>query len=134
MVFSINNEIFEKLHGLYPSCTLYDEDIPQNFKTPSFLLTVIDQDYSNRLGKASKGAISYDLAYYSNKQDIKTDCAVVAQNIFRSFDVVGGYRILDKQSTIVDNVLHVTFKVKYSEIKVEEVEIMQHKIIIERGK
>ena len=40
-----------------------------------------------------------------------------AQSLLRAFDLMGGFRAQSLQATIVDNVLHITFDVRYSEIK-----------------
>ncbi|MGB4157373.1 MAG: DUF6838 family protein [Caldicoprobacterales bacterium] len=49
MINDIKQAVANKLLEIYPGYTVYDEDIPQNFKTPSFLVTVIDQSYGKRL-------------------------------------------------------------------------------------
>jgi len=126
MTSEIKQAIVNKLLELYPSYTIYDEDIPQNFKTPSFLITVIDQNYSKRLNTKFRSTVSFDIAYFSHqKTDIKNDCYNVQSFLLRNFDLVGGYRILNKQASITDNVLHFTFNVHYSEIQNEISDKMQ---------
>ncbi|MCF6466347.1 phage tail terminator family protein [Clostridium sp. Cult2] len=119
MINSVKREIVNKLLVLYPNYTIYDEDIPQNFKKPSFLITLIDQDYSKRLNTKFKSLLSFDIAYFSNSRttEIKEDCLSVQLNLFREFDLIGTYRVLNKQATITDNVLHFTLDINYSEIK-----------------
>lgn len=121
MINSIKQAIVNKLTELYPINAIYDEDVPQNFKTPSFLITLIDQDYNKKLNVNFKSLLSFDVAYFSNKEnnEIKNDCLTVQLNLIRSFDLIGSYRILNKQTTITDNVLHFTFNINYSEIKVD---------------
>lgn len=127
MISDIKQAIAQKILELYPEATVYDEDIPQNFKTPSFLVTVIEQGYGKRLANKFTSTVSLDLAYFSDKEksDIKSDCHAVQVNIMRAFDLVGGFRIRNLQATIVDNVLHITFDVSYSELKIEEFVKMQ---------
>ncbi len=122
MINEIKQAIADKLEELYPGCTLYDEDIPQNFKTPSFLVTVIEQSYGKRLANKYNSTVSLDVAYFSNKgkNEIKSDCQAVQGNLLRAFDVLGTFRVQNLQATIVDNVLHITFDVMYSEIREEE--------------
>jgi hypothetical protein len=140
MIDEIKQAIAQKIHEQYPSATIYDEDIPQNFKTPSFLVTVIEQNYGKRLANKYNSTVSFDVAYFSNKgkNKIKSDCQAVQVNLLRAFDLVGGFRIRNLQATIVDNVLHITFNVNYSELKIEEFAKMQtqttkNKIILHRG-
>lgn len=119
MINDIKKCIVDSLLKVYPGITIYDEDIPQNFKTPSFLITLTDHNYNKRINDKFNGEVSFDISFFSSKEknEIKNDCLKVQQDLFRNFDLIGTYRVLDKNATIVDNVLHFTFKVKYSEIK-----------------
>lgn len=127
MIDSIKQAIVNKLLELFPSYTIYDEDIPQNFKKKSFLITLTDQDYNKRLNNKSNSLLSFDIAYFSNKSvsEIKSDCLEVQLKLLRGFDLIGNCRALNKQATITDNVLHFTFNINYSEIKNEVFEKMQ---------
>lgn len=118
MINNIKQCIVDNLLSIYPA-TIYDEDVPQNFKTPSFLITLTDHSYSKRINNKFNGEVSFDISFFSEKEicEIKNDCFRIQQELFRSFDLITKYRVLDKQATIVDNVLHFAFKVKYSEIK-----------------
>ena len=131
MISDIKQAIAQKILELYPSATIYDEDIPQNFKTPSFLVTVIEQNYGKRLANKYNSTVSFDVAYFSNKgkNEIKSDCQAVQVNLLRAFELVGTFRVQNLQATIVDNVLHITFDVRYSEIKTgEEIPKMQDQV------
>ena len=127
MINEIKQAIAQKIHEQYPSATIYDEDIPQNFKTPSFLVTVIEQNYGKRLANKYNSTVSFDVAYFSDKgkNEVKSDCQAVQVNLLRAFDLMGGFRAQSLQATIVDNVLHITFNVNYSELKIEEFAKMQ---------
>jgi len=122
MINEIKQTIAQKILELYPTATIYDEDIPQNFKTPSFLVTVIEQSYGKRLDNKYNSTVSFDVAYFSDKgkSEIKSDCQAVMVKLIRAFDLMGGFRAQNLQATIVDNVLHITFDVMYSEIRKEE--------------
>jgi len=140
MINEIKRAIAQKILELYPTATIYDEDIPQNFKTPSFLVTVIEQSYSKRLDNKYNSTITFDVAYFSDKgkNEIKSDCQAVQVNLLRDFDIISTYKavveeteeepeetlvldknfmVLNKNAQITDNVLHITFDVRYSEIK-----------------
>lgn len=118
MIADIKQIIVNKLKELYPVSKVYAEDVPQNFKTASFMINITNQDYSKRLNTIYKSILSFDIAFFSGKEDneLKEDCYTVQMNLFRSFDLVGGYRILNKQAVIVDNVLHFTFEITISEM------------------
>lgn len=127
MISNIKQAIVNKLLELYPDYTIYDEDIPQNFKKPSFLITVIDQNYGKRLNNKYKSTVSFDLAYFSDKgkNEIKSDCQAVQVNLLRTLNTLDTFRVQNLQANITDNVLHITFDVSYSEIKTKEFSKMQ---------
>jgi hypothetical protein len=127
MINEIKQAIEQRIHELYPSAAIYDEDVPQNFKKPSFLLTLIEQNYGKRLDNKFTSTVSLDLAYFSNKgkNEIKSDCQAVQVDILRAFDLIGTFRIQNLQAITVDNVLHITFNVSYSELKTEKFVKMQ---------
>ncbi len=127
MISEIKQAIAQKILELYPEVTVYDEDIHQNFKTPSFLVTVIEQSYGKRLADKYNSTVSFDVAYFSDKKknEIKSDCQAVMVNLLRAFDLVATFRVRNLQANITDNVLHITFDVSYSEMKIEEFTKMQ---------
>ena len=140
MIDEIKQVIAQKIHEQYPSATIYDEDIPQNFKTPSFLVTVIEQNYGKRLANKYNSTVSFDVAYFSDKgeNEKKSDCQAVMVNLIRTFDLLGTFRTRNLQANITDNVMHIIFDVNYSELKIEEFVKMQtqttkNKIILHRG-
>ena len=127
MIDEIKQAIADKLEELYPGYTLYDEDIPQNFKKPSFLVTLVEQSYGKRLDNKFIGNVTLDVAYFSGKgkNEIKSDCQAVMVNLLRAFDLLDTFRARNLQANITDNVLHITFDVSYSELKIEEFAKMQ---------
>ena len=134
MINEIKQAIVNELAQLYTGYTIYDEDIPQNFKTPSFLITLIDQDYNKRINTKFRSSISFDIAYFSNKDvtEIRNDCYDIQIQLFREFDLIGEYRVLNKQAVITDKVLHFTCDINYSEIMDEAYIKMMQSEIIER--
>ncbi|PKM49626.1 MAG: hypothetical protein CVV02_15220 [Firmicutes bacterium HGW-Firmicutes-7] len=116
MISSVRQAIVDKLLELYPEYTIYEEDIPLN--KPSFLIVLIGQDYSKRMNVKFKSLLSFDVAYFSDKgtTEIRADCLAVQLALFRGFDLINSYRVLNKKVTITDNVLHFTFDINYSEM------------------
>lgn len=127
MINSIRKAISSKLLELYPACPIYKNDVSQNFKPPCFVLYIIDQNYDKRINTKYKSTISFDVAYFSDKPTttIKDDCLNKQQELFRAFDIIGTYRVLNKQCSITDNVLHLTFDINYSELLEETFSQMQ---------
>ena len=127
MVNEIINAIAQRLNELYPNYKCHTDDIPQKFTPPAFVIFTIDQDYNKRLNNKYKSRISFDIAYFSNKpkQEIKSDCLTVQENLLRNFDVLKTFKVVNKNARITDNVLHVTFDINYSEMKIEDQILMQ---------
>jgi len=129
MISEIKQDIAQKIHEQYPSATIYDEDIPQNFKTPSFLVTLIEHTYNKRMGNKFNSTVSIDVAYFSDKgkNEIKSDCAETQEKLLREFAIHGDFRAQNIQANITDNVLHITFTVSYSELVEEDnIKIQAH--------
>lgn len=135
MVNDIKQYIVNTLASIYYEITIYDEDIPQNFNTPCFLITLVDHNYNKRIDNKFNGEVSFDISFFSSKErtEIKNDCIKVQQDLFRKFNLIGSYRPINKSATIVDNVLHFTFGVKYSEIENERIDKIQNIKTIIRG-
>ncbi|MDF2611346.1 MAG: hypothetical protein K0R92_2820 [Lachnospiraceae bacterium] len=123
MVNEIKSAIVYKLKELYSTHKRYTDNVPQNFTPPAFVVKQINQDYGKRINTKNKGRISYDILYFSDKPitAIESDCQTVQELLFREFDLVGTFRAINKNATITDNVLHFTFDINYSEMKVETV-------------
>jgi hypothetical protein len=138
MISDIRNAIVYKLKELFQSCKRYVDDIPQNFSKPAFVVFEIDQDYSKRHNTKYNGRISFDIAYFSDKPEpeIKSDCFAKQETLLRGFDFITSYvevvdekteekslvanqtyKVTNKNARITDNVLHMTFDVRYSELK-----------------
>lgn len=131
MIADIRQAIVNRLRELYPGCKRHVDDIPQKFVKPAFVIFQIDQDYGKRLNSKYRGRISFDIAYFSDMQihEIKSDCLAVQEVLLREFDYFGTFRALNKNARITDNVLHMTFDVNYSEMKVEDEISMQTQTI-----
>ena len=119
--------IAQKLKELYPNYQVYTDNVLQNFKTPAFFIFVIEQKYNKRLDNKYNGRIGFDVAYFSDKgkNEIKSDCLEVQETLLREFDEVGEFRILNKNARITDHVLHITFDIRFSEVKLSEFIPMQ---------
>jgi hypothetical protein len=122
MIDDILSAIKSELAALYPSCVVYDYYHAQDFKTPSFLISIIDHGYGKRLKNTRKGKLSLDLQYFSGAKSvdikaIRADCFAVQQVLLREIDLIGAsFRALNKDARITDNVLHFTFDINYSEL------------------
>lgn len=99
---------------------IYREDIPQNFKTPSMLVTTISTDAVRALAGSMKISHSFDLSYFpESKHEPLKEIEKVKQEIFRAFDVISAqdvsFYVKAKRFNTVDNVLHFYFEIDYKE-------------------
>jgi hypothetical protein len=116
MVSSINEGIKNKLLSIYPDITIYDEKVPQKFKTPSFFISIYNQDYEKRLNEKYRSTVNYDISYFANDEYKNNEMYLVQENLLREFRDIDTFRATNIRSTITDDVLHIMFDVKYSEI------------------
>lgn len=135
MINDIKSAIVYKLRDIFPLITkrYTDDNIPQSFAKPSFYITVIDQDHEKRMSTRYKGLISFDVAYFSDKgiAEIKSDCLSKQEVLLREFDLIGTeskFWVLNKNARTTDNVLHMTFDIRYSEMKTEVNNPMQTQV------
>ena len=120
MINSIIQAIANRIAELYPGITIYVEDVPQNFVTPSFNICLTDQNYSKRMNVKFKSLLSFDIAYFSAETiEIRNDCLDVQLKLVRGFDFIETCWTRNKRVATVDNVLHFTFDLETSEIKKE---------------
>jgi hypothetical protein len=119
----VQQAIINKLMEEFPEINnLYMEDyVPQEFSAPAFFVSLIKQRYTKRLNNKYKGTLSFDVTYFSNQSaaSIKSDYLVKQEALMRAFDIFDTYRAINKNAEVVDNVLHFTFDVNYSEMIVE---------------
>ena len=121
MISEIQQAVVDELKSLYPSAGQYLGTMPQDFQRPSFLTAVVGQDYKKRLAGVYRSTLSLDVAYYSaaDTTEIQSDCLGVQETLLRSFDLVGEFRITNKDAKITDQVLHLKFNVTYLEKRME---------------
>ena len=130
MINDVKQAIVDKLSTLFPVADgykVFDESAPADSTAPYFLIMITKQVYGKKLNTKYQSTLSFDLAYFSDKAttEIRADCCGVQEMILKAFDVVGAYRVRNKNAQITENVLHVTFDISYSEMKVEDITYMQ---------
>lgn len=129
MINSIKTEIAASLKTAFPTITkryMYD-NIPQNFVSPAFYLTVISHEYGKRINNKFNSVVRFDLAYFSNSiiEEINSDCLSKQIGILRMFTELSTIRPLNVEARITDNVLHVIFDIRYTEISAPTYETME---------
>lgn len=120
MASTINNiisAIAGMLKTVKPGCVVYADSVPQSFKKNSFYIQLTDHEYGKRIGNRYSSVVTFDIAYFSVSPSVCTDCHETAENVMRLLNTVGVFRPVNVVSRVTDNVLHIMFDVKYSEIE-----------------
>lgn len=116
------NELYQGVNAglkLVKDCTVYQEEVPQNFKKPSFLVTIYEQNPSRGINGRLKNEVNMDILYFPEnrgKAELQEECWSVGQALSREF-AVPGFKIRNRNLKIEDYVLHFMFDVDYREYK-----------------
>ena len=116
------NELYQGVNAglkLVKDCTVYREEVPQNFKKPSFLVTIYEQNPSRGINGRLKNEVNMDILYFPEnrgKAELQEECWSVGQVLSREF-AVPGFKIRNRNLKIEDYVLHFMFDVDYREYK-----------------
>ena len=120
MINNIKESIAHTLCTMYENITIYEDDIPNGFTTPSFVIYTNDIDSSRLINDGYNNVIEFDLCYFSDKdrEEIKTDITNVRYELSHLDKVSNGidtYRLINRQTNIVDDVLHYTYSIRLRE-------------------
>ena len=116
------NELYQGVNAglkLVKDCTVYREEVPQNFKKPSFLVTLYEENPSRGINGRLKNEVNMDILYFPEnrgKAELQEECWSVGQALSREF-AVPGFKIRNRNLKIEDYVLHFMFDVDYREYK-----------------
>lgn len=124
MIIELYKEIAAALKAV-KECPVYKEDIPQNFKQPSFLVEIYDQNPSRGINGRMKNTVSLDIQYFpESRKDEETECWEVGETLNRELQPEH-FKIKNRNMKITDKVLHFQFDVDYREVKSEPLPMMQ---------
>lgn len=112
------NELYKAIAAglkLIKFCTIYREDVPQDFVTPCFMVTLYDQNPSRGINGRMKNSVRVDVLYFPEDDvDYQEECWTVGESLRREFQPTG-FKIKNRNMKITDKVLHFLFDVDYTE-------------------
>lgn len=116
---AIAQTLYKKYH-----CTIYENDIPNGFSTPCFVIYTYDMDSSRLINNGFKNTIDFDVVYFSDEQSerVKWSLDKVQHELSHVHTVTDGvetFRLKDRKFSIVDDVLHWKFSVDYRELEID---------------
>lgn len=107
------------------SCTVYQEDVPQDFMRPSFLITLYSQRPAAGINGRLKNNVGVDIQYFpEDTANGNAECWNTAETLKREL-VVKDFKLKKQNMEIADKVLHYKFEVSYREYLEEDNTQMQ---------
>lgn len=118
MINDVYKGIKEECKSIIPDIKVYRDNIPQNFKTPSFFAELIDFTPERSINGKQRISAQFDLQYFPDGESIeyKTKCIQMQEELSRHFRVMeGSFYVKDRSFKVTDDVLHFQFTVEYTE-------------------
>lgn len=120
------NQILDKE---FPNIAIYGEEIKQGFEEPCFFIKVLSSAQDKQLNIRYKKVVYFDIHYFSDKEDINSDCNDMADKLYEALEYVkvneNLYRASNMTHEIIDGVLHFMLQFNYHVFKeIEKVEKM----------
>ncbi|RXM79245.1 hypothetical protein DP144_00065 [Clostridium tetani] len=113
----INNALDKE----FPNTTIYNEEIKQGFEEPCFFIKVLNSAQDKEFNIRYKKNVYFDIHYFSDKEDINSDCLDMADKLYEVLEYiqVGNslYRSTNMTHEVIDGVLHFFLQFNYHVIK-----------------
>ncbi|WP_374048187.1 DUF6838 family protein [Clostridium sp. MB40-C1] len=121
---TINNlkiGINQTLDEEFPNITIYNEKIEQDFEEPCFFIKILSSAQDKEFNERYKKNVFFDIHYFSDKEDINSDCNDMADSLYELLEYVkvgnSLYRSTDMTHEVIDGVLHFFLQFNYKVIK-----------------
>ncbi|BDR73630.1 phage protein [Clostridium tetani] len=105
----------------FPNTTIYNEEIKQGFEEPCFFIKVLNSAQDKEFNIRYKKNVYFDIHYFSDKEDINSDCLDMADKLYEVLEYiqVGNslYRSTNMTHEVIDGVLHFFLQFNYHVIK-----------------
>lgn len=118
MINDVYKGIKAECKVIIPNVTVYRDNIPQNFKTPSFFTELLDLSPERSINGKQRISAQFDLQYFpdGDSTEYKTKCIKMQEELYRHFHVLeGSFHVKDRSFKVTDDVLHFQFTVDYAE-------------------
>lgn len=122
--------ISQALEKEFPNINIYKEEAKEDFKRPYFFIKVLSSRQKKEFNTRYKRNVSFDISYFSDKEDINWDCLNIADKLYEIFEYVAVdknlYRATNMTHEITEGALHFFLQFSYRIVKqVEEEPKMQ---------
>jgi len=116
MINTLKNYIASKLYALYPLYTIYTEKIEQGLTETAFFIELINQKIEKQLNNQSLQTVSFDIVCFLDSETDDQTFADITDKLNEEFEIITystkKYRTHNKESEVVDGILHYKFDVK----------------------
>lgn len=127
----INNILDEE----FPSINIYNESIEQGFEGPCFFIKILSSAQDKELNIIYKKNIAFDIHYFSDKENVNSDCNNMADKLYEVLEYVKVNENLYKSSNmtheVIEGVLHFMLQFNYHVIKKIEKAPKMNKLEVE---
>ena len=126
VVNNIKEVIAKAYNSLYPDYVIRDNETHSGSSgVPTFFVNPYNFEYHKVLGDIYTGILSFDDLFFSDsiqKESLRSDLLSMQEQIMNQFTKLDGYRATDQSCEIIDKVLHHKYKIKYRELRREDVD------------
>lgn len=113
----INNILDEEFSNI----NIYNESIQQGFEEPCFFVKVLSSGQNKELNVRYNKNILFDIHYFSDKEDVNSDCNDMADKLYEVLEYVkvneSLYRSSNMTHEVVDGALHFMLQFNYHVVK-----------------
>ncbi|ACO86258.1 phage tail terminator family protein [Clostridium botulinum] len=113
--------INQTLDKKFPNINIYGEEIEQGFEEPCFFVKVLSSGQDKEINVRYKKNISFNIHYFSDKEDLNDDCNDMADKLYEVLEYVkvnnSLYRSNEMTHEVIDGVLHFMLKFNYHVLK-----------------
>lgn len=107
---SIRDGVVLALSEMYPDLNIYDEEIPQGFKSPCFFVKLLTMSQDQELGRRHMRSHNFDIHFFPTGPNYNSGALEVAESLYESlrFVEIDGAKYMGTAMNheIVDRVLH----------------------------
>jgi hypothetical protein len=116
----------------FQDINIYAEEIKQGFEEPCFFVKILNSSQNKELNRRYKKNISFDIHYFSDKEDINSDCNDIADKLYEVLEYIRInsklYRAVKHNHEVIDGVLHFFLEFNYHVFKEIEAPVKMNKL------
>lgn len=123
----INNTLDKEFHNI----NIYNESIQQGFEEPCFFVKILNSSQDKELNIRYKKNVYFDVHYFSDKEDINSDCNNMVDKLYEILEYIKVdndlYRASNMTHEVIDGVMHFMLQFNYHVIReTERIPVMRN--------